>query len=53
MFDIKIMVLDTITNKEEKPTQYNTFWDENGKLQGIQNCLKIVYRIEASESEEI
>jgi hypothetical protein len=51
MFNIKIMVLDTRTNKEEKPTQYNTFWDD-GKLEGVQNFFKLVYRIEASESEE-
>lgn len=51
MFNIKIMVLDTRTNKEEKPNQYNTFWND-GKLEGMQNYFKVIYRIEASEGDE-
>ena len=48
MFDIQIRVLNTTTGKEEKPTNYNTFFDENGRLQGIQSNLKIIYKIEGS-----
>lgn len=48
MFDVQIKVLNMVTGKEEKPTKYNTFFDENGRLQGIQNNLKIVYRLEGS-----
>jgi len=50
MFDIKIMVLDMQTNKEEKATNNNTFWD-NGTLKGALGYLKIIYRIEGSEDE--
>ena len=48
MFDIQIRVLNIRTGEEEKPTKYNTFFDENGRLQGIQSSLKIIYRIEGS-----
>ena len=50
MIDIKIKVLNTRTNEEEIPNHYNTFWND-GKLEGIQDYFKIIYRIEASEED--
>ena len=43
-YEIKIWVLNTQTNKREKPSRHNTFWDD-GKLEGLQSYLIIEYEI--------
>jgi predicted NUDIX family phosphoesterase len=45
LYKLKIFVLNTITNKREYASEYNTYW-ENGELKGIQVYLKVVYEIE-------
>ncbi|WP_427340926.1 hypothetical protein [Caloranaerobacter sp. DY30410] len=43
--DITIWVVDTRTGERFKPNNDNTFFDELGELQGIQEYLKIEYEI--------
>lgn len=44
--DIIIEVHNTLTGVKEKASKWNTYWDENGKLQGNQGYLVVGYRIE-------
>lgn len=47
--DIVIEVYNTRTDTREKASKWNTFWDEDGKLQGNQEYMKIEYKIEMSQ----
>jgi len=51
VWNIAIEVYDTRTDTWERASKWNTFWDENGKLQGNQDYMKIVYKIEMAQTD--
>jgi len=44
MYEINILVINTLTNEVSKPDKYNTFWSD-GELCGMQDYLRIRYEI--------
>jgi len=44
MYEINILVVNTLNNEITKPDKYNTYWS-NGELYGNQDYLKIKYEI--------
>lgn len=49
-YEIKIMVIDKKTNKQEKPTKFNTFFDKNGFLKTLSDSEFIEYEIRLSQT---
>ena len=47
--NIIIEVYNTQTDTREKASKWNTFWDEDGKVQGYQEYMKVEYRIEMKQ----